>query len=88
MNLEAEAERERELVRLQVRAEFVDPAEAAGLAGAAEEAFGSNGAPISGAVFLHVIDEHLIFFHFPWTFLYIAEFVIGYPSLPIHHSIT
>ena len=47
-------------VRLEVWPELVHPAEAAGLAGAREEAFGSNGAPFPGPVLADVPPQHLV----------------------------
>lgn len=51
--------------RLEVRPELVDPAEAAGLAGARQEAFGSNGAPLPGAVLPDVPPQHLVLLRRP-----------------------
>ena len=51
--------------RLEVRPELVDPAEAAGLAGARQEAFGSNGAPLPGAVLPDVTQQHLVLLRRP-----------------------
>jgi len=47
-------------VRLEVWPELVHPAEAAGLAGARQEAFGSNGAPVPGPVHAHVLQQHRV----------------------------
>lgn len=46
---------------LEARPEFVDPPETAGLAGAIEQAIGSNGAPVLGPVLLDVPQQHLVF---------------------------
>ena len=51
--------------RLEVRPELVDPAEAAGLAGARQEAFGSNGAPVAGPVRAHVLQQHRVLLRHP-----------------------
>lgn len=51
--------------RLEVRPELVDPAEAAGLAGARQEAFGSNGAPLPGSMLPDVPQQHLVLLRRP-----------------------
>lgn len=53
-------------IRLQIGLELVDPTQAAGLAGAWEEALGSNGAPVSRAVPAYVLQKDLILFSHPW----------------------
>lgn len=52
-------------VRLEVRPELVDPPEAAGLASARQEAFGSNGAPLPGPVLPDVPQQHLVLLRRP-----------------------
>ena len=52
-------------VRLEVWPELVHPAEAAGLAGARQEAFGSNGAPVPGPVHAHVLQQHRVLLRRP-----------------------
>ncbi|RRT81410.1 hypothetical protein B296_00018932 [Ensete ventricosum] len=64
----------RDGLRFKVGLEFVDPAEAAGLAGAGEEAFGSNGAPVAGAVLPDVLHQDLVLFGHP------RPFPDGHPS--------
>lgn len=50
---------------LEVWPELVHPAEAAGLAGARQEAFGSNGAPVHGAVGADVLQQNLVLLRHP-----------------------
>lgn len=59
------------IILFEIGTEFVDPTETAGFAGALKKAFGSNGAPVTRTVSLHVVDEHFVFFGFPWPFLYL-----------------
>ena len=63
--MKTKKEKDEHHVRLEVRPELVDPAEAAGLAGARQEAFGSNGAPLPGAVLPDVPPQHLVLLRLP-----------------------
>lgn len=66
-----------EFVLFEVWSEFVDPAETARLAAALQEAFGLNGAPVSGAVFLDMVEENFVFFRFPRAFLHLCQLAIA-----------
>lgn len=58
------------ILRFQVGLELVDPAEAAGFAGAGKKALGSNGAPVVRAVPLDVLDEDNVLLRHPRSFSY------------------
>ena len=65
-----------EIAVLQIRAEVVDPAEAAALAAAVETGQLRQGLPVGVTVVGNEVDELLVFLSRPWPFLHLVVVLI------------
>lgn len=73
--------RERELEvnsRLQVWSKFVNPSKATRFSCSWQQAFGSNGAPLSRTILLDMSQKHFIFFSTPWSLLHVPSLQLSF----------